>query len=194
MADTPKSDAIGLLFPPGGLLAGLKEACGAEWTSYVDHDFVRGLGDGTLPERCFRHYLVQDYLFLIHFARAYALAAYKGRYSRTALTTASAILDTEMGLHVAFCTDWGLDEAAMASAPEAPATLAYTRYVLERGWRAIYWICMSRWRPVCWAMPRSGWFWPPIRRPGVREIPIFPGSTCMPAMNISKSPATPPPL
>jgi len=30
-----------------------------------------------LPEQCFRHYLVQDYLFLIHFARAYALAAYK---------------------------------------------------------------------------------------------------------------------
>ena len=45
--------------------------------SYVEHPFVQGLGDGTLPEAAFRHYLVQDYLFLIQFARAYGLAAYK---------------------------------------------------------------------------------------------------------------------
>lgn len=136
MDDRSGHHAIGLLFPPGGLLAGVRQACGAEWTAYVDHEFVRRLGDGTLPERCFRHYLVQDYLFLVHFARAYALAAYKGETLddiRTGLTSASAILDTEMALHVAFCAGWGLDEAAMASAPEDPATLAYTRYVLERG-------------------------------------------------------------
>ena len=37
---------------------------------YTGHAFVRQLAAGTLPERCFRHYLIQDYLFLIHFARA----------------------------------------------------------------------------------------------------------------------------
>lgn len=37
---------------------------------YVDLE----LGDGTLPDAAFRMYLVQDYLFLIQFARAYALA------------------------------------------------------------------------------------------------------------------------
>ena len=43
----------------------LKAAAADEWASYVDHDFVRKLGDGTLPEAAFRMYLVQDYLFLI---------------------------------------------------------------------------------------------------------------------------------
>ena len=38
-----------------------------------------------------------------------------------------------MRLHVAFCKGWGLEEADMAALPEAPATMAYTRYVLERG-------------------------------------------------------------
>src|SRR3546814_4238398 len=38
-----------------------------------------------------------------------------------------------MRLHVAFCADWGLTEAAMEALPEATATMAYTRYVLERG-------------------------------------------------------------
>ena len=35
------------------------------------------LATGELPEACFRRYLVQDYLFLIHFARAWGLAIYK---------------------------------------------------------------------------------------------------------------------
>lgn len=50
-----------------------------DWAAYVDHTFVQQMGRGTLPVASFRHYLVQDYLFLIHFARAYALAVYKGQ-------------------------------------------------------------------------------------------------------------------
>lgn len=124
------------IFPPGGFLAGLREVCVADWRAYIDHAFVRGLGDGSLPEACFRHYLVQDYLFLIHFARAYALAAYKGETLDeigSAMRACAAIVDTEMGLHVKFCAGWGLSETDMAATPEATGTLAYTRYVLERG-------------------------------------------------------------
>lgn len=128
-------DAIDALYPPGGLLATLRVECG-DWLAYVDHEFVRGLADGSLPERCFRHYLVQDYLFLIHFARAYALAAYKGETLDeigNAMRACSAIVDTEMALHVKYCTGWGIGEAEMAATEEAAATMAYTRYVLERG-------------------------------------------------------------
>ena len=129
------SDAIDALYPPGGLLAALRVSCN-DWLPYVDHEFVRGIADGSLPEACFRHYLVQDYLFLIHFARAYALAAYKSETLDeigTAMRACSVIVDTEMGLHVDFCAGWGLTEVDMAAIEEAPATLAYTRYVLERG-------------------------------------------------------------
>src|SRR3954465_10631519 len=114
----------------------LREAAGEEWTRYTRHEFVRRLADGSLELAAFRHYLIQDYLFLIHFARAYALAVYKSDTladMRQAGASLSAILDLEMGLHVKFCSGWGLDEDAMASAPEATGTLAYTRFVLERG-------------------------------------------------------------
>ncbi|MCP1762590.1 thiaminase [Bradyrhizobium japonicum] len=50
----------------------LKTAVSAEWRAYTEHPFTSGLADGSLPEAAFRHYLVQDYLFLIEFARAYA--------------------------------------------------------------------------------------------------------------------------
>ena len=55
----------------------LKSGCRSEWAAYTKHRFVLELGAGTLPKASFRYYLQQDYLFLIHFARAYALAAFK---------------------------------------------------------------------------------------------------------------------
>ena len=42
----------------------LKTKAAAEWRAYTEHPFTAGLADGTLPETAFRHYLVQDYLFL----------------------------------------------------------------------------------------------------------------------------------
>ncbi len=118
------------------LFARLRAACAGDWARYTGHEFVRRLGDGTLPEACFRHYLIQDYLFLIHFARAYALAAYKSdtlEDIRAAAQTVSALVDTEMSLHVKYCAGWGIGEAEMRAAPEAAANMAYTRFVLERG-------------------------------------------------------------
>ncbi|HJP20550.1 MAG TPA: thiaminase II [Alphaproteobacteria bacterium] len=119
-----------------GLFDRLSAACSEDWRAYIDHDFVRQLGDGSLPEACFRHYLGQDYLFLIHFARAYALAAYKSQDLddiRQAAAGLAAIIDVEMGLHVEFCTSWGLSLSDMQALPEAEETMAYTRYVLEKG-------------------------------------------------------------
>ena len=54
----------------------LKSGAADEWLAYTEHSFTEALGDGSLPEAAFKDYLVQDYLFLIEFARAYALAAY----------------------------------------------------------------------------------------------------------------------
>lgn len=116
----------------------LKADAAASWNAYVNHAFVRGLGNGTLPMAAFRHYLVQDYLFLIHFARANALAVYKSatlEEMRFAHGSLKAILDTEMDLHVRLCGEWGLTPADLEKAPEHSATMAYTRYVLETGLR-----------------------------------------------------------
>lgn len=118
------------------LFTRLRETCADDWEAYTRHEFVQGIQDGTLPEACFRHYLVQDYLFLIHFGRAYALAAYKAdtlEDIRAAAESLRVITDVEMGLHVEFCREWGLSEAQMQAAPEAEENMAYTRYVLERG-------------------------------------------------------------
>lgn len=116
----------------------LKAAAAEEWHRYAEHPFTTAMGDGTLPEPAFRRYLVQDYLFLIEFARAYALAVYKAPTladMREGAAGLSAILDVEMGLHVKLCGAWGLTPDDLERAPSEPETLAYTRYVLDTGMR-----------------------------------------------------------
>ena len=81
---------------PGGLFRRLREASGADWTEYTWHPFVQRLSDGSLPLAAFRHYLIQDYLFLVQFARAEALAVVKSESvaaMRGKASTVLAILD-----------------------------------------------------------------------------------------------------
>jgi thiaminase (transcriptional activator TenA) len=120
----------------GGLFQRLVAAAGDAWPAYTRHDFVLRLAAGDLPAAAFRRYLVQDYLFLLQFARAWGLAVYKSdtvAEMRRAQALVAATLDVEIGLHIEYCRGWGLSQAALAAAPEALETVAYTRFVLDRG-------------------------------------------------------------
>ena len=117
------------------LFAELKKAIGTEWTDYTEHEFVRKLGEGTLPLPVFQDYLVQDYHFLVQFARANALAAYKSRKLadiKDATGALQAILH-ETELHRRLTARWGITEEELDAAAEKQTTVAYTRYVLDTG-------------------------------------------------------------
>lgn len=120
----------------GDLLERLIKHCEDDWRRYVDHPFVTSLAAGTLPEASFRHFLTQDYVFLIHFSRAWALAVYKSERladMRAAARVMHGLLEHEMELHVQYCQSWGIEREALETTTEASANMAYTRYVLERG-------------------------------------------------------------
>jgi len=120
--------------PP--LFPRLVQAAEPAWRAYTRHEFVLLLASGDLPEPSFRRYLVQDYLFLLHFARAWGLAIYKSDTlpeMRRAQRLVAATFDVEIGLHIDYCRRWSLAETTMATEPETPATIAYTRFVLDRG-------------------------------------------------------------
>ncbi|MBO1079557.1 TenA family protein [Roseomonas haemaphysalidis] len=120
---------------PGGLTRKLHEACAARWDAYCWHPFVQGLADGTLPLPAFQRYLVQDWLFLIQFARAKALATFKAESLPALRSKASSLnaLLSEMQMHLGYCAEWGLSEADVLAETEAAETVAYTRWVLDRG-------------------------------------------------------------
>lgn len=113
-----------------------RDAAGQHWPAYTRHRFVEGLGDGSLPRAAFLDYMVQDYLFLVHFSRAWALAVTKAETvdeMRLCAATVNALINDEMALHIRTCADLGLTEADLFEAEEKPQNIAYTRYVLDAG-------------------------------------------------------------
>ena len=124
--------------PDYGKAFGLWRSAAAEpWAKYTHHDFVEGLRMGTLPRASFLHYLVQDYVFLIHFSRAWALAIAKAETleeMKIAAGTVNALVNEEMQLHVRTCAEAGISEEQLFAAVEERENMAYTRYVLEAGY------------------------------------------------------------
>ncbi len=123
--------------PYGRAFALMREAAGDAWGEYTRHAFVAGLGDGSLPRASFLHYLRQDYVFLIHFSRAWALAVVKSETHAEMLAsvaTVNALVAEEMQLHVGICEAAGIAQADLFATPERAENLAYTRFVLEAGY------------------------------------------------------------
>ena len=98
------------------------------------HPFVAGVGAGTLETARFKHYVLQDYVYLIDYSRVLALAAAKapdlptmGWFARLLDET----LNREMDLHRSYCAQFGITPAELESTIAAPTTVAYTSYLLR---------------------------------------------------------------
>ncbi|GAA6181786.1 TenA family protein [Shimia sp. NS0008-38b] len=121
----------------GRAFALMREAAGEAWGAYTRHAFVEGLRDGSLPRDAFLHYLRQDYVFLIHFSRAWALAVVKSETHAemlAAVATVNALVAEEMQLHVGICAAAGISQEELFATDERSENLAYTRFVLEAGY------------------------------------------------------------
>lgn len=104
------------------------------WDDYIQHDFVKQLTAGTLAPDSFRHYLVQDYLYLIHYTRVMALSVYKSdtlAQMRVGQAGINAMLDMEIAMYLDFCRQWNIPLEQVENAPESAVTIAYSRYILD---------------------------------------------------------------
>lgn len=118
------------------VFAAWRRAASEDWQAYTRHAFVLRLGDGSLPSGAFLHYLVQDYVFLANFARAWALGVVKAgdlEEMRAAAAAVDALVNQEMQLHVKTCAAAGIPEKTLLAAEEEIENLAYTRFVLDAG-------------------------------------------------------------
>jgi thiaminase/transcriptional activator TenA len=103
------------------------------YAAILEHPFLSGLADGSLPPDAFAFFVVQDALYLQRFAQALATVASRApdaaglemfaRHSADAITV-------EQKLHDSLLADLGIDQASAAAAEPAPTTLAYTSYLL----------------------------------------------------------------
>ena len=118
------------------VLAQWKFSCAEPWRQFVEHRFVKGLGDGSLPRAAYLAYLIQDYVFLLHFSRAWAMVVVKSDsidQMRLAAATVNGLINDEMQLHVEVCAREGITEQQLGASEEATENMAYTRYVMDAG-------------------------------------------------------------
>ncbi|WP_059053881.1 thiaminase II [Paenibacillus senegalimassiliensis] len=104
------------------------------WKQNHNHPFVTGMGDGTLDAAKFRFFMIQDYLYLIEYAKLFALGAVKAKDVPTMskfATLLESTLNTEMGLHREYCEKFGITTEDLEEAEHAPTTLAYSHYMLH---------------------------------------------------------------
>lgn len=111
----------------------LHEAAAPIWQACLDHPFVTGIGDGSLPVEKFRHFMLQDYLYLFDYARVFALGVVKARdpeLMRTFAQNVDAILGGEMNIHRAYMKRLGMTEEQVFQGKPALDNLSYTNYML----------------------------------------------------------------
>ena len=121
----------------GNVFLLLKKKYLHEWKLYTEHTFVKKLSNNKLLEEKFLNYLIQDYLFLIQFSKAWALAIIKSdnlEEMKICANTVNGLINFEMDLHIKLCKKYGISKKDLVHAEEKNKNIAYSRYVLESGY------------------------------------------------------------
>ncbi|WLV24012.1 thiaminase II [Aciduricibacillus chroicocephali] len=105
------------------------------WRSYLQHPFVKGIGDGSLDKEKFKHYMKQDYIYLIEYSRIFALGAAKANDLETMTAFANLLhgtLTVEMDLHREYAAELGISNEELENTEPAASMTSYTSYMLNK--------------------------------------------------------------
>lgn len=111
------------------------------------------LSDGTLQPEIFRHYILQDALYLKQYARCLAIVAAKAPENAQVLrflTSAQKAITVEQGLHAGFLAQFGISAADLAAAEPSPSGFAYTNFLLSTAYHSSYAVALSAILPCFW--------------------------------------------
>ena len=104
------------------------------WEAQLDHPFVQGIAAGDLDDEVFRRWVVQDYLYLVEFARVFAWAAAKADRLGSMGWYAAALdltLNAEMELHRGYAARFGISVADLEAGVMWPTTRSYTDFLVR---------------------------------------------------------------
>lgn len=103
------------------------------WDKYNEHPFVKGLADGTLPLEKFQFFMIQDHLYLMQYAKVFALGVLKAKNEsdmRLFSDLIAATLDTENALHQDYLRRLNISQEMIAQAKPSIVTDSYTNYMI----------------------------------------------------------------
>ncbi len=114
----------------------LKQTANEIWEQSYHHPFVQELGQGILPQERFQFYLLQDYLYLLDYAKVFALGAVKSpceRLIRQFTESQYSIMHVEMDLHRQYMQQFGIHYKDVNKVRPSAFNQAYTAYMLSVG-------------------------------------------------------------
>ncbi|HLF71240.1 MAG TPA: thiaminase II [Dehalococcoidia bacterium] len=129
------------------------------WRAQREHPFVRAIADGSVDRGRFRFWVRQDYLFLIEYARLFGIATARAPDLATMnafATLTRETLETEMNLHRAYAAEFGISEAQLEAETKAPATQAYTDFLLRTAALGDYAELVAALLPCMWGFSELG--------------------------------------
>lgn len=139
--------------------AHLREIADPIWEAQHEHPFVRGIGDGTLDVEKFGHWLRQDYLYLIDYARLFAAGVLKAPDLPTMNTMAEmvhAILHMEMDLHRSYVAEFGITTEDLERETKAPTCQGYTDFLLRTATTGDFAELLAALLPCIWGYAEVG--------------------------------------
>lgn len=104
------------------------------WDGYMEQPFVAGLADGTLDVEKFRFYMIQDYRYLLQYAKVFALGIVKTEDEALMARFSSMVYDVlngEMKVHKAYMSRLGITPEEIKNTKSALANQSYTSYMLD---------------------------------------------------------------
>ena len=113
----------------------LKEKAIKVWEDGYNHPFVQELGQGTLDKKKFQFYLLQDYQYLLQYAKVFALAAVKtdSEDLMIRLTNVQKTVLDEINLHRQYMEKFGISREEMAAVKPSLFNRTYTANMLAVG-------------------------------------------------------------
>ena len=113
----------------------LKNSCEKEWSEYTEHKFLSDLLSNKLPDKNFKKYLIQDYVFLQQFLKILALSIYRAKSFEEINRSVNFIkgIDHEIKLHLSYCKKWKIPLRTLDNIKVEKANSAYTNHVLKVG-------------------------------------------------------------
>ncbi len=147
------------------------------WQACLETDFVRGVADGTLPEACFKGYIVDDSLYLREYAKVFAWGILHARDMeeiRAYHSLLSFVKESEDATRQLYLSRYGLTDGDIQHLPLRKENQAYVDYMIacaREGEGAAE--CMIACLPC---MLSYGWIFKEVSRrfPQVRDTPYWP--------------------
>ncbi len=129
------------------------------WEAINTHPMVKGIGDGSLDPAPFRYWVRQDYVYLIDYARVFALGAANTpalAQMSTFATLLEETINTEMELHREYAAEFGIDCDALEETTASPTTRAYTDFLVRTAATGTFGDTLAALLPCMWGFNQTG--------------------------------------